>query len=175
MKFSKKLASLMLTAALVVGTSTTALAASNDEVIKALKDAKVPATYLIQAENYLKTNTLTAEEAAAVKSEITKVDQIVKQAGVTDLTKLSDADKKKVISSVQEAGKAADLNVSIQKQSNGNIEVVAKNEQGKVVASFTSNEVKQTGLDSTVIYAGALMIILAAGSVFVLRRNSVKA
>jgi hypothetical protein len=176
MKLSRKLTSLVLSAALVVGTSVTAFAATpNEDVLKALKDAKVPATYLIQAENYLKTNTVTAEEAAAVKTQVSTVEQVVKAAGVTDVTKLSDADKTKVLTAVKEAGKAVDLVVNVQKQSNGQLEVVAKDETGKVVASFTSNEVKQTGFDSTVIYAGALMIILAAGSVFVLRRNGVKA
>jgi hypothetical protein len=175
MKFSKRLASLFFTAALVVGTSFTVLAAPNDDVIKALKDAKVPATYLIQAENYLKTRELTTEEVSAVKAQISSVDKIVKDSGVKDLSKLSNADKRKIIEAVKESGKAIDLAISVQKQSNGSIEVVAKDEAGKVVASFTSNEVKQTGFDSTVTYAGALMIILAAGSVFVLRRNSVKA
>jgi hypothetical protein len=175
MKFSNKLASLFLTAAIVVGSTVTAFAATNDEVIKALKDAKVPATYIIQAENYLKTTELTAEEVTAVKSQISTVEKITETAGVKDLSKLSSADKDKVIAAVKEAGKAIDLVVNVQKQSNGQLEIVAKDATGKVVASFTSNEVKQTGFDSTIIYAGALMVLLAVGSVVVLRRNSVKA
>jgi hypothetical protein len=175
MKFSKRLTSLFLTATLIVGTSFTVLAAANDDVIKALKDAKVPATYIIQAENYLKTKEITTAQADSIKSQIAKVDQIVKDSGVKDLSKLSAADKNKVIEAAKESVKVIDLAVNVQKQSNGSIEIVAKDSSGKVVASFTSNEVKQTGFDSTTIYAGALMIILAAGSVFLLRRNSVKA
>lgn len=175
MKLSKKMASLFLTAAIVVGTSVATLAATpNDDVISALKDAKVPATYLIQAENYLKTTTITADQAAAVRAEINSASEVVKAAGNTDLSKLSTADKNKVLADVTAAGKAIDLTVSVTKQSNGQYAVVAKDKTGNTVINFTSNEVKQTGIDNTIIYVGALMIILAAGSVFVVRRNSLK-
>ena len=63
MKLTKKLTTLFLTLALVIGTSVTAFAAPNDDIIAALKSAKVPATYIIQAENYLKTTTITEAQA----------------------------------------------------------------------------------------------------------------
>lgn len=69
MKLTKRLTTLFLTLALVLGTSIIALAAPNDDTIAALRAAKVPETYIIQAENYLKTTTLTAEEATAVVSQ----------------------------------------------------------------------------------------------------------
>lgn len=176
MKLSKSLTSLVLSASLVIGSSVTAFAGTpNEDVIQALKDAKVPATYLIQAENYLKTTTLTADQAAAVKTEITSASAVAKAAGVTDLTKLSVADKNKVLADVEQAGTAIGLTVDLTKQSNGQYAVVAKDASGAVVLNFTSSEVKQTGLDNTIIYVGVLMIILAAGSVFVVRRNSLKA
>jgi len=172
MKLTKKIASLFLTAALVVGTTVTAFAAPNDDVIQALKDAKVPQTYIIQAENYLKTATLTADQATAVKAQISVAQKVMKDAGTTDASKLTQAQKQQVITSVTEAGKAVGLTVTVTKQSTGKFEVVAKDAAGKVVASFTSNEVKQTGVNTTVIYVGALMMVLAAGSVVAIRRNA---
>lgn len=176
MKLTKKLASLVLACSIVVGTSVTAMAATpNEDVIAALKAAKVPATYLIQAENYLKTATLTADQATAVKAQVTAVSNILTTAGVTDVTKLSTADKNKVIADITAAGTAVNLTVNATKQSDGKYAIIAKDTTGNTVVNFTAAEVKQTGVNTTVIYAGALMIILAAGSVFVLRRNSVKA
>jgi len=172
MKLTKKIASLFLTAALVVGTTVTAFAAPNDEVIQTLKDAKVPQTYIIQAENYLKTTTLTAEQVTAVKAQISVAQNVMKDAGTTDASKLTQAQKDKVLASVTEAGKAIGLTVTVTKQSTGKFEIVAKDASGKVVASFTSNEVKQTGVNTTVIYVGALMMVLAAGSVVAIRRNA---
>ena len=80
MKLTKKIASLFLTAALVVGTTVTAFAAPNDDVIQALKDAKIPQTYIIQAENYLKTTTLTAEQATAVRGQVAAAQKVMTDA-----------------------------------------------------------------------------------------------
>lgn len=175
MKLSKVLTSLFLTMAIVIGISVTAFAAPNDDVITALKNAKVPATYVIQAENYLKITTLTADQAASVIAQITIVADVFKAAGVKDLTKLSVSDRSKVLSAITAAGQAIDLTITVTMQSNGQYALVAKDKAGNTVFRFTTNQVTQTGLDNTIIYVGALMIILAAGSVFVLRRNSLKA
>lgn len=172
MKLSKKLAGLVLTASLVFGTSVTAFAAPNDDVIQALKDAKVPQTYLIQAENYLKTTTVTAAQATSVKSEITKAADVVKAAGTTDLTKLSDAQKAQVLAAVSEAGKDLGLTVNVTKASNGAYVIAAKDATGKEVVNFTGNQVKQTGVDNTILALGAFMLVAAAGSVFVVKRVS---
>jgi hypothetical protein len=174
MKFTKKLTTLLLALSLTVGTSITAFATPNEDAIAALKNAKVPATYVIQAENYLKTTTLTADQSAAVIAEITEANAIVNASGVTDLTKLSETDKNAVLAKIVDAGKAIDLTVNVTKQSNGQYLVVAKDASGNTVLNFSSNEVKQTGMDSTIIYVGMLMIILSAGSVFVLRRTNLK-
>ena len=174
MKFTKKLSTLLLARSLTVGTSITAFATPNDDAIAALKNAKVPATYVIQAENYLKTTTLTADQSAAVIAQITEANAIVNASGVTDLTKLSEADKNAVLENIVQAGKAIDLTVNVTKQSNGQYLVVAKDAAGNTVLNLSSNEVKQTGMDNTIIYVGMLMIILSAGSVFVLRRTNLK-
>lgn len=171
MKLSKKFTTLFLTLALVVGTSITAFATPNDDTINALKNAKVPTTYIIQAENYLKTNTLTAEQSVAIIARITAAVKVLETSGITDLTKLSSADRDRILQNVIDAGNAIDLTVNATKQSNGQFSIVAVNDAGESVLTLSSNEVKQTGLDNTIIYVGGLMIILAAGSALILRKK----
>jgi hypothetical protein len=175
MKLRRKLTTLLLTLALVVGTSVIAFATPNDDAITALKNAKVPETYIIQAENYLKTTTLTAAESTAVVAQINEAAAILETSGQTDITKLSDADKTAIIANIVAAGEAIDLTVNVTKESNGQYAVVAKNASGATVINFASNSVKQTGMNNTIIFVGMLMVIAAAGSVFVLRRNNLKA
>ena len=172
MNLTKKLTTLILSLSLVIGTSITVFAAPNDDVIAALKNAKVPTTYVIQAENYLNTTTLTAAESAAVIAKISDAKSIVAASGVTDVTKLSAADKSAILADITSAGSAIGLTISVTTLANGQYSIVAKDQSGTIVASFTSNEVKQTGMDNSIIYVGALMMILAAGSVFVLKRNN---
>jgi len=175
MKLFKKLSTFILTATLVIGTSVTVFAAPNDDVISALKNANLPTTYIIQAENYLKTTTLTAAQSSAVVAQITDAAAILDAAGVKDVTSLSAADKTSILANVTAAGNAIGLEVNVVKQANGQFAITATDANGNTVVNFSSNEVKQTGLDNTLLYAGILMIILAAGSVFVLRKNSLTA
>jgi len=175
MKLFKKLSTLILTVALVVGTSVTVFAAPNDDVISALTNANLPATYIIQAENYLKTNTLTAAQSSAVVAKISDATAIMNAAGVKDISTLSATDKASVLADVTSAGNAIGLTINVVKQANGQFAITATDANGNIVVNFSSNEVKQTGLDNTLLYAGILMIILAAGSVFVLRKNSLTA
>jgi uncharacterized protein VirK/YbjX len=171
MNLSKKFTTLFLTLALVVGTSITAFATPNDDTITALKNAKVPATYIIQAENYLKTNTLTADQSVAIVAQITEAGNVLKASGITDLTKLNDADRDKILQNVVAAGNSIGLAMNATKQSNGQFSIVAVNAGGESVLNLTSNQVKQTGLDNTIIYVGGLMILLAAGSALILRKK----
>jgi LPXTG-motif cell wall-anchored protein len=152
----------------------TAFATPNDDAITALKNAKVPETYIIQAQNYLKTTTLTAEESTAVVAQITEAAAILEASGQTDITKLSDADKNAIVANIVAAGEAIDLTVTVTKASNGQYAIVATDASGTTVINFASNDVKQTGMNSTIIFAGMLLVMLAAGSVFVLRRNNLQ-
>jgi hypothetical protein len=174
MKLTKKLTTLFLTLSLTIGTSIVAFAAPNDDVISSLRNAKVPETYIIQAENYLKTTTLTEAQSTAVIAEISQAVAVVTASGVKDLSMLSGADKDAILADVVAAGNAIDLTVNVTKASNGQYLVVAKDASANTVVSFSSNEVKQTGVNTTLIFAGVLMMILAAGSVFVLRRTNLK-
>ena len=170
MRLSKKISSLLLAAALTLGTSATVFAAPNDEVINALKNSKVPATYLIQAENYLKTTTITADQAQAVKAQIDKADAILENANVSDLSKLTDAQKDQIMAAITAAGQAVDLSISVSKQSNGTFAVTAKDSSGNVVGTLGSNQVKQTGANQMILVFGTGLLAAAAGSAFAIKK-----
>lgn len=174
MKLFTKIASLVVALSVVLCMNMTVSASANDDVINALKAAKVPSIFLIKAENYLNsasTTPLTDAQATAVKSEIAKVQNVMTAANVTDLSKLSQADKNTVIAAITAAGKDVDLNVSIKKQADGNFLVAVTDKNGKdVVEPFTSNQVKQTGVDNTLMVLGFALIVLSAGSLFVAKK-----
>jgi hypothetical protein len=170
MKKIKLTAALMLAAVLLLSMTATAFAAGNSDVIKALKDAKVPETYIIQAENYLKTHQLTSDEASAVITQINQAAAIMKEAGTKDITKLSTKNKQEILGLVSKAGEAVGVKVSVKKNSNGTYSVIGTDASGKEVANFTAKEVKQTGIDYTVMLLGAALILAAIGSTFFIRR-----
>jgi ABC-type transport system substrate-binding protein len=168
----KKRLALILALALIIslGTVATSFAASNDDLIQALKDAKIPETYIIQAENYLKTRELTEDEANAVIANIEKAVEIMEEAGTKDITKLSAESKKEIIELVSDSGEAIGITVTIDKLSDGTYSVVGTDSTGNEVVNFTSNEVKQTGIDYTILFAGFILII--ASSFFFIKKRA---
>jgi hypothetical protein len=170
MKKVRFTAVIMLTAVLLLSMAAPAFAAGNDDVIKALKDAKVPETYIIQAENYLKTRQLTSDEANAVIAQINEAAAIMDKAGTKDVTKLSTEDKQEILALVSKAGDAVGVKVSVKKNSNGTYSVIGTDAAGNEVANFTAREVKQTGIDYTVMLLGVALILAAIGSSFAIKR-----
>lgn len=171
MKMHKIAPTVILIVLLVLSTATTALAAPNDDVIQALKNAKIPETYIIQAENYLKTHELTQEEANAVIAQVDRAAEIMEEEGTKDVTKLSVEAKQEILQLVAEAGKAIDVKVTVKKQADGEFTISGTDVEGREIAIFTTNEVKQTGIDHTTALAGAAMIIAAAVLFFVVKKN----
>lgn len=169
MKLLKNSVILLLTFILAFSMVATALAAPNDDMIQALKDAKIPSTYIIQAENYLKTRELTQAEADAAIIQIKKAADIMEKAGTKDLTKLS-ADKQQILAIVVDAGAANGITISIKKGSNGTYTISGADSTGKEVINFSSKEVKQTGSNDILLLLGAVFMITAAGSIFAIKR-----
>lgn len=172
MKIAKKFATLILSLCMVLGASSMALAAPNDDVISALKANHVPNDYIIQAENYLKNHTLTASQADAVIAQIEKANSIMEAAGTKNYEKLSSSDKNAIIKAINAAADAIDLEITVQEQANERYHFVVKDSSGKIVADFSSSSVKQTGVNNSVIFAGMLLLVLSAGSFIVLRKRA---
>lgn len=171
MRIKKLLSVVTLTLALILGTSVMAFAAPNDDVITALKNANVPESYIIQAENYLKNNTLTAAQASAVEAQITKAADIMKASGTKDASKLSQANQDAILQAAKDAGSAIGLTMTITKKSDGKVYITAKDAAGKVVANFTSNDVKQTGVNNSIIYAGIFLVAAAVFSTVFIKKK----
>lgn len=171
MKLSRKIAGFALSFALLASSASVVFAAPNDDVIKALKDAKLPKTYIVQAENYLKNNEVAPEAAASVKENIEKAEDIMKAAGTKDASKLSEADVQKVMTAVKEAGKAMDLEINVKKNDNGSVAIVAKDSKGELVADFSTAEVKQTGVNNTLLVFGAGLFMMSVAGFVVARKK----
>ena len=170
MKIAKKFATLVLSLCMVLGASSMALAAPNDDVISALKANHVPGDYVIQAENYLKNHTLTAAQADAVIAQIEKVDDIMVAGGTKNVKELSQSQQDAIVKAIQAAGDAIGLDITI--TSNGTVHVIATDSKGNVVVDFASTQVKQTGLDNTLLFAGIGLVIMSAGAFIFIRKRA---
>ena len=171
MKFYNKLSGLVLAAAIVVGTTSTAFAATNNEVLEALKNAGVSSTQLATAENYLKSNQIDAAALDTVKTKIDAVTTLANSKGITDVTKLSAEDKATVVSNIQAAATAIGLNATVSTvDGKGVISLTDTN--GKVVASFGSNvngsAMKTTGTNNgnLIVFGSAMVALAVAGLAF---------
>ena len=171
MRILKRLAPLAV-AATVLASSTTVFAATQADVVKALKGAGVPEVYVIKAENYFKTNTLTEAQSSAVVAEVNEAKDIVQKAKATDFNNLSQKDKDAILDAVKSAASVANLNVNVSKDASGKVIVTLVDAKGQTVVSASANELdlKKTGNDSTVLVLGSFMVIAAAGSLLVVRK-----
>ena len=144
---------------LVFGDSGNVFAATTQDTIAALNSAKVDAVYVTKAENFLKTANLSATQLDQVNVQINAVSAILKAANVTDVTKLSPADKTKVIADVTAAASSANLTVTF-----GTGFASFKDASGVEVFRVTTNEsgLKVTGSNVPVtLYAGIFLVLVA--------------
>lgn len=116
MKFNKKLLSIIVATSLVFGTSVTAFAATNNEVITALTSAGADSATISTATSYLNSHSSSASSLDTVVSEI----KAVQAKGVTSLAQynaLSTADKAIVAADIKAAASA--LGITITKNADG--------------------------------------------------------
>lgn len=170
MKMRRLAIVLALMIAFLFSMAASASAAGNKDVIQALKDAKVPEFYIIHAENFLKTRELTSEEAEYLIELIQRCYDIMKKAGTRYVTKLPLESKLEIVSIVKEGGRSIGLDVTLIKNSDGSWNVIGVEEgSGKETFHFTTNVVRQTGVDYTVLYLGAALILIAIASVVIIK------
>jgi hypothetical protein len=171
----KKIICMVSALALVVVTALSASAAVTDNEQKVLdainsgvtvngQTVKVPADYVNQATTYLSQNNITAEQADAIVAEIDAAKEIIKEAGVTDLSKLTGAQKSALVERATAAAKVVDLTLTYDSTSKT---ITIKNAAGEVV--FKAEEaIKTTGADANptaaiVIGISILGVIALAG------------
>ncbi len=164
----KKFLTILALAVFFLGaTSTTVSAASENDIITALNNAGVPAVYVTQAENYLRTTDVSEAEADQIIANIKNAAAIAN--GVTDLSKLTQEQINAIIAEVTSAAAVLGLTLSV---SDG--VVTFYNADGSVVtqSSMSGNEVKQTGSSYIYLVSGLVLLVAAAGSAVLLRRKS---
>ncbi len=167
MKF-RKLSVLVLSLIMMLAMSITAFAATEDDIIKELKAAGVPDTYVAQAEQYLANNDVTADQADGVIDEIKAAKATA--GDVTDVKKLNADQKAAIIKNVEAAGKAMDAVVTVDTKNN-KVTITDKNGKEYVVEE---NPVKPTGVSVYATYAvvAAMAMVLVACGVVVSKRRA---
>lgn len=148
----KKFLSLITVLALVAVTAVSASAAGiNAEEKKVLdtikagvtvngKTVNVPDNYLVQAENYLNTIDMTAEQANQVIAAVDEAKEFIKTNNITDLNALTGAQKQSILSMAQKAADVVGLKITI----TGGSQIVITDSTGKTVATFDA-AIKVTG------------------------------
>jgi len=168
MKFYKKLSGLVLAAALVVGSTSNVFAATNSELITALKSAGATTAQISAAETYLNANQVDASKLDVAKAEIDEVAALKTAKGVSEISQLSEADKLAVVSKIKAAAVAVGLNATLS-TSGGKSIIILTDSNGKEVASIGASTVgtamKTTGTNNgDLIAVGGTMIALAAAA-----------
>lgn len=166
----------VLASMLVFGTSVNVYAATSQDTIAALNSAGVDAVYLTKAENFLKSSNLSASQLDQVNVQLNTVSDLLKSANVTDVSKLSEADKTKAMAAVTEAAKAADLNVTFgRKSATSNAFVSFTDASGAEVFRASSDEkgLKVTGSEYPVTLYAGILFVLASGVLLARKANPI--
>jgi hypothetical protein len=175
MKIAKMFSTFVLSLVMVFGVASAALAAPNDDVIGALKANHVPNDYIIQTENYLKNHTLSKAQADAVIVQIDKAGDIMEAAGTKNIGALSKSEQDALMQTINASADIVGVDLKIEMRSGGSVRAIAKDRAGKTVADFTSSSVKQTGINTSLIYGGMILLVLSVGSFAVLRKRALAA
>lgn len=143
-------------------------AAQESDITAALKNAGVAQTYISQAESYMAQEgvNLTEVQITGIVTDIN--DAVAIAAGQKDYAKLTSAQKSGIALEIAHAASLLGLTSKYDK-TNG---VSITDSTGKVLISVTSANVKKTGFDYTLIFAGVAVMVTAIISAFVLRRVS---
>lgn len=146
-------------------------AASNTELINTVYNigSKYGLTSAdkVKIERYLADNPVTEQEADSLISKAEEIDAIMKEAGVTDPTKLSQADKDRIQSIANEAASVLKVSLVIK---NGNVEIY---KDGKLIENVSINNGKlaYTGNNNYVIFGISAVAIVALVIVCIMKKE----
>ena len=150
-------------------------AASNTELINTVYNigSKYGLTSAdkVKIERYLADNPVTEQEADSLISKAEEIDAIMKEAGVTDPTKLSQADKDRIQSIANEAASILKVSLVIK---NGNVEIY---KDGKLIENVSINNGKlaYTGNNNYVIFGISAVAIVALVIVCIMKKRKINA
>lgn len=123
----------------------------------------VPAEYINQAETYLKTNDVTAEQATTIIVEIDNVKAVVKENKITDIKEIKGAVAKDILAHAEKAASTVGVTLTVSADNT----IVVKDKTGKVLFTAEKGVIKATGDDYSSMFAmtGAIALLLAGAGV----------
>lgn len=128
----------------------------------------ISASDKVKIERYLNENEVTAEQADSIIAKVDEAIAIMEAAGESDITKLSQADKDKLMSIANSA--ASELGLSLSYDASSKTLSVYKD--GKLIESSSiasSNELVQTG-SANYVYVAILAVAVIAIATVVVKR-----
>lgn len=176
----KLMALLMVTLMTVLAFSAPVLAASESDIISALKAARVAKTYISLTESYLAQDnvTLTETQINTIVAAINKASAIADgtaDGSAAEVTgdKVKDLSKDEKLALAAEVAKAAAaIGLTTRVDSVTGISIL--DASGKVLASATTTTIRKTGNDYTLVFVGLAVLAAAAVSAVVIRKVSGK-
>lgn len=166
----KFIALLTVTLMTVLAFAAPVSAAAESDIITELKAAGVAQTYISQAESYMAQTgvNLTDAQINGIVQDIK--DAVAIAAGQKDYSKLTGVQKSGIAAEIAHA--ASLLGLSSTYDSTKGVSIV--DGTGKVLISVTSENVKKTGADYTLVFVGLAVLAAAAVSAVVIRKVSGK-
>jgi hypothetical protein len=171
----KKLLSIVVMVVMVAMMATTVVnATTTDELADKLYEmgAKYGVTSAdkVKIERYLAENPVTESEANQIVSKAEEAIAVMDEAGVTDVTKLTDAQKEKVKTIANEAASVIDVSLvfkadSVEIYKDGKIIETVTSDNGKLV--YTGNTINMTVIISSI----AVIALALTATVVVVRKK----
>ncbi|HPJ21404.1 MAG TPA: hypothetical protein PLP30_05510 [Clostridia bacterium] len=160
----RKSLAIVVSVIILVAWATTASAATVNDILQALGDAGVPEVYVLQAESYMADKTISPATADAVIVHINNAAAIAD--GETKISALSGEQKSDI--AVEFAAACALLNLRAEF---GDHNLTVYDDSDRIVFIVTAEEaIKHTGYDYNIAIYGALILLLAVISIFVVKR-----
>lgn len=162
----KKLFSFFIVMVILIVSGTCVNAAGSDVLLNyakkshkiAGKEITLSASDKVKLERFLNDNPISEAEANSVISKAEAIIKIANDSGVNDISKLSKADKEKIIATANEA--ASILGVTL-KFSNNNVEVY-KDGQKIEVLTLNGEKLAYTGNNLSILALSGIAIIAVA-------------
>lgn len=169
----KKTLTIALLVVLVAMTATTVSATATDDLVAFLSQTftvggekiQLSAAEKVKVERYLADNPVTDEQVTAVKAKVNETIAYIDE--IADEEELTDAQKNKLISLVNETAAILDLTVSY----NATDKAISVYQNGKLVESVSlNNALAQTGGINTVYVVLPVVAIIAIAAALVARK-----
>ena len=176
----KKLLTISILVIMILAVATTLVSATTQSELEAYltkthtiagKEVTLTAEQKVKVERYFSENTLTDEQATAIKAKVDEGIALMEEAGVSDPSQLSGSDKTALLNVAKEAAAEAGLTLTL----NSNDNTIEIYKDGKLIESASTETGKfvQTGSNNLVFVALAVVAIIAVVATVVIKRARV--